>query len=162
VVTCQAQPALGGVFKLVEINGDPRIKLSEDVIKITIPGRKEAYRIYVKDEVGPFLDLLIQVGEEPPQIGKKVLCRHPFDETKRVIVTPTRVEKLHILVWDGKRIYSDFTPTEVRDFAMSSLKSLRDDHLRLVNPTPYKVCVSEKLYNFIHELWQKEAPIMEY
>lgn len=158
LVTCQTQPALGCVYKLVEINGWPRIKLSEEPAKVTLPGRKEVYRL-IGQEGYPLLDLMVQVGEEPPQAGKEILCRHPFSETKRALVTPSQVVLLHHLVWDGKLTGSLPSIREVRDFVRQQIAMLRPDHLRAVNPTPYKVSVSERLYTFLHELLQTESPI---
>lgn len=101
-MTCQRQPALGCVYKLVEINGQARIKLSQDVEKVTMPGNKNAYRLYSAD--GHALnDLLQKNSEAPPEVGQRVLCRHPFDEKKRAYVNPSRVEPLY-KVWtvDGQ------------------------------------------------------------
>jgi hypothetical protein len=50
---------------------------------------------------------------------------------------------------------------ELRAFVIAQLALLREDHLRTVNPTPYKVSVSSELFHFIHELWMKEVPIAE-
>jgi nicotinate phosphoribosyltransferase len=77
LVTCQKQPALGCVFKLVEVNGQPCIKLSEDVSKATFPGKKNAYRLYDKENC-PLVDLLTKADEEEPRVGVAFLCRHPF------------------------------------------------------------------------------------
>lgn len=93
-MTCQRQPALGCVYKLVEINGQARIKLSHDVEKITMPGNKSVYRLYGHDGHA-LIDLIQKKSEDPPGIGQKVLCHHPFDRTKRAYVTPARVEPLY-------------------------------------------------------------------
>jgi len=51
LVTCKSQPALGCVYKLVKVNGIDRIKLSEDPIKTTMPGKKVSYRSYYYNRV---------------------------------------------------------------------------------------------------------------
>jgi nicotinate phosphoribosyltransferase len=181
LVTCQAQPALGMVYKLVEIDGTPRIKLSQDIAKVTIPAAKEVYRLFGVEGI-PILDLIIRQGEMPPASGRRVLCRHPFDEKKRAFVTPSVVLPLLRLCWVGKNAV--FTPEEtsqvefhsprahsyrhnfpslstLRDFVFLQLDLFRKDHLRPLNPTPYKISVSPELYHFIHDLWMKEIPVTE-
>jgi len=161
LVTCQRQPALGCVFKLVEVNGKPKIKLSQDVHKITMPGTKEAYRLYGSDGHA-LIDLLTRPGEQPPQVGKRVLCRHPFEESKRAFVMPHKVLPLYTAVWSGGRVAEAMPSLEqVRQQVQDSLRTLRQDHKRSLNPTPYKVGVSDDLYHFIHDLWLENAPIGE-
>lgn len=159
LVTCQKQPALGCVYKLVEINGKPRIKLSQDVAKMTMPGRKIAYRLYGCDGFA-LCDILQRPEEEVPKIQSKVLCRHPFDVQKRAFATPSQIDELQKVYWSNGKICQKLPLlTEIRDHVKSSLKALRQDHKRNLNPTPYKVSVSDYMYNFINELWLQNAPI---
>lgn len=139
LVTCQKQPALGCVYKLVEINNHARIKLSQDVEKVTMPGRKNVFRLY-GTEGWAVIDIIQREDEPPPEVGEKVLCRHPFHESKRAFVTPARVEALYKVYWkDGAIRQPVPTLEEVRARVQESLSALRQDHLRHLNPTPYKV-----------------------
>jgi nicotinate phosphoribosyltransferase len=160
LVTCDDQPAMGCIYKLVEARGIPRIKLSQELSKMTIPGKKEAYRLLGEDGYS-LLDLMIKVGDKPPEPSKRVLCHHPFDHIKRLYVTPSRVIPLHHCVWDGKRIYPEVPLNESRDYVLNQLRSTREDYLRDINPTPYKVSVSEQLYNYVYDLWAEESPVTE-
>ncbi|XP_037052360.1 nicotinate phosphoribosyltransferase isoform X3 [Bradysia coprophila] len=161
LVTCQRQPALGCVYKLVEINGQARIKLSQDVEKVTMPGNKNAYRLYSADGHA-LIDLLQKDSEDAPKVGQKVLCRHPFQESKRAYVIPSRVEPLYKVYWkEGRLTQPRATLEQTRDKVKRSLEMLRSDHKRNLNPTPYKVAVSDDLYSFIHDLWLQNAPIGE-
>lgn len=161
LVTCQRQPALGCVYKMVEINNKPRIKLSQEVGKVTMPGKKNAYRLYGA-EGHALVDLLQNSSEAPPQAGQKVLCRHPFEESKRAYVIPSTVEALHKVItrflfflllnlfynmyfsyqiyWkDGKIRRPLPSLLDIRNRVQKSLDTLRSDHKRNLNPTPYKV-----------------------
>jgi len=158
LVTCQAQPALGCVYKLVQISDIPRIKLSNDVGKVTIPGRKAAYRLVGKNG-HPLVDILQSASGSAPEVGKQILCRHPFDGVKRALVNPAKVEELLQLVWDGKPAIDLPSIDEIRDHCMREINRLREDHIRFTNPTPYKVSLSEELFTYLHQLWQTESPI---
>ncbi|XP_075545548.1 nicotinate phosphoribosyltransferase isoform X3 [Dermacentor variabilis] len=199
LVTCQKQPALGCVYKLVEVKDLSCIKLSLDIQKVTIPGKKACYRLYGHQGYA-LLDLMQKMDEPPPEKGKRVLCRHPFQmtaffivpssvpkiiqcskedktgngtaakmdaylnswESKRAYVIPDYVEDLCLLWWDHGKIARDLPPlSAIRNRVQESLKTLRPDIKRTLNPTPYKVSVSDNLYMFMHELWLQNAPIGE-
>ncbi|OSX79204.1 hypothetical protein BU14_0084s0018 [Porphyra umbilicalis] len=142
LVTCAAQPSLGCVFKLVRLGGAPKVKLSEDVAKLSIPGEKAAYRLY-GSEGTPLVDLMALAAEPPPAVGVPVLCRHPFVEGSRCLVRPARVECLYRL----------------RDRVAEQVWALPAEHTRSLNPTPYKVSVSQALFALTHKLWLAEAPL---
>ncbi|KAK6116224.1 hypothetical protein DH2020_050020 [Rehmannia glutinosa] len=204
LVTCYAQPALGVVFKLVEINNQPRIKLSEDVSKVSIPCKKRCYRLYGKEGY-PLVDIMTGENEPSPKVGERILCRHPFNESKRAYVVPKRVEELLKCFWPGRSgnvfvssaapmtelnpyqvhflcasdilylgVHKFMQPVSdgkereelppiklIRERCINQLNLMRPDHMRRLNPTPYKVSVSAKLYDFIHFLWLNEAPVGE-
>jgi len=161
LVTCQSQPALGCVYKLVELNDTPRIKLSQEIAKVNLPGKKAVYRLW-GSATHPVVDLMVCSEESEPKAGDRLLCRHPFIEHKRVYVNVTKVERLHFVCFEnGKRTKPEGSLVEQREYVLAQLKGMRSDHLRNLNATPYKVSVSEKLYNLLHSLWLDSTPVTE-
>jgi nicotinate phosphoribosyltransferase len=162
LVTCQSQPALGCVYKLVELSGKPRIKLSQDIEKVTIPGRKRPYRLYGSDGC-PILDVMLAPDEATPSQGKTLLCRNASESLKRYNVTPSKVESLLFLVFRNGKVLEGVNPSisEARKSVQEQLKTFRSDIVRASNPKPYMVCLSQKLYDFLHDLWNSETPIPE-
>lgn len=162
-------------------------------------------------------DLMDLATNPPPEVGKKLLARHPFDQHKKVFIIPSKVEELHNCVFDGVQTCPELTvdvarahlqgtpPSALSDgFSRSrqlarlvrmraphplnsdtscsrwssdavrvqtclvfrnrllnaeELSTVREDHLRVLNPTPYKVSVTEKLYEFMMELIDANAPL---
>ncbi|KAK2960459.1 putative Nicotinate phosphoribosyltransferase 1 [Blattamonas nauphoetae] len=167
LTTCQKQPSLGDVYKLVEISDEPRMKLSNDIGKTTIPSKKIIYRLY--SETGtPILDLMVRdldghPDQVVPKVGQRILCRHPFEETKRCFVVPHRVEQLNSVVWEGKSLLHERRQaSEIKGFVEEQCKIARPDTLRTLNPTPYKVSLDDNLYQFMHQLYQDNLPIAEF
>jgi len=161
LVTCQAQPALGMVYKLAEINGQAVMKLSNEATKVTIPGRKRVFRLI--NSVGfAVCDLMIADKEDPPEVGKKVLCRDPYSERDRVYVTPSAVlDLLRPVFGPHMRIAHEPSLKAVRDYVQDQLKLIPDEHRRKDHPTEYKVRISNSLYEYMHDLWLDKVPVPE-
>jgi nicotinate phosphoribosyltransferase len=155
----------------VEINQQPRIKLSQDIGKMVIPGKKIVYRLFGQD-AKPLLDLMTLADEPAPVPGERILVRHAVHETHRAYVQPTSVRPLLQLAFDGTLreanpahsgivAEAQISLQDARERCISELALLRADHVRALNATPYKVSVSQKLFDFLHKLWMAEAPIAD-
>lgn len=137
------------------------MKVSHDNEKVTIPGRKNLYRLFGHDGKA-LCDLLTRKDEDGPAPGVRILSRHPFLEQKRAYVTPTSVQSLYRLYWADGEIKQTLPPLkEIRAYAREQLGQLRRDHVRELNPTPYKVSVTNDLFQFMHKLWMNNVPIGE-
>mmetsp|Transcript_14497 Transcript_14497/g.25137 ORF Transcript_14497/g.25137 Transcript_14497/m.25137 type:complete len:187 (-) Transcript_14497:256-816(-) len=152
------------VYKLVEWKGYPRIKLSQELPKATMPGRKRAYRLYGKDGKA-LVDYISLATEDPPVAdGDGVICRHPFKQQQRLKVFASRVEPLHHLVFDGsvamEEVPKDLSQTQ--KYVLSQIHdSFPESITRYNDPEVYNVMVSLDLYQSLHATWEKEAPLEE-
>ncbi|XP_061635710.1 nicotinate phosphoribosyltransferase isoform X3 [Phyllopteryx taeniolatus] len=152
LVTCTKQPSLGCVYKLVEVRGKPRMKISEDPEKSTLPGRKSVYRL-IDAEGHPFLDLVCLALESPPEAGRHLRCHPLVGDGTPLSVTPVQVICLHQEVFtQGQVTHPLSSAAETKANVQGSLQSFHPRHKRLEEPDSYTVALSEKQYNLVTEL----------
>lgn len=147
--------ALGGVYKLVEHNGCPKIKLSGNPEKMTNPGYKRVYRLFGEDGLME-ADALASPGECLGDEG--ILIVDPSNPVRRKTVRPAaRVELLQDFVIDGQ-IVCDLPPLEaIRDRRREQLDSLHESYRRLHNPHEYKVGLTLLLWQQKEQMLTREA-----
>ena len=162
LVTCQAQPALGCVYKLVLWNGKPRIKLSQDLPKMTIPGEKKVYRLYESytgEAVRPVCDLMTGADESAPKSGEQVICRDPFRADQQTTITPALVVELHKNVYDQGVADQDTMAVSLKEtkaYVQEQLQTIPTSITRYNDPEKYPVYVSPALYDYLHSLREQE------
>ncbi|XP_062045418.1 nicotinate phosphoribosyltransferase isoform X2 [Lepus europaeus] len=157
VVTCPQQPSLGCVYKLVSVGGQPRMKLTEDPEKQTLPGSKAAFRLLGAD--GALLSDVLQLVEEPPPQAGQELRVWPRGAREPCTVTPAQVEPL-LQLWVQKGQLCQPLPSlaESRAFAQLSLSRLGLAHRWLHGPELYQVALSEKLQALVDSLSARGSP----
>ena len=161
LITARSEPVFGGVYKLAAVeDGDgnivPKIKISENVAKITNPHFKKVYRIYGKDGRA-FADYLC-LHDETPDFTQPLELFDPNATWKRQTVREYTARELLVPVFLGGELVYDCPPLpKIRENCAASLDTLWDEVRRFDNPHTYYVDLSQKLWDIKHELLRRRG-----
>ncbi|NLY42456.1 MAG: nicotinate phosphoribosyltransferase [Clostridiaceae bacterium] len=151
LITSKSEPVFGGVYKLVAIEEDgriiPKIKVSENVEKITNPCFKQVYRLYERDTNKAIADV-ITLRDEVIDDTQPYEIFDPEYTWKRKIVTNFYARKLQVPIFQkGKCVYNSPDLSEIRRYCDEQVNTLWDEVLRFENPHKYYVDLSQKLWD---------------
>ena len=154
LVTGQPDAALDGVYKLAEANGQPRIKLSDQSIKTTLPGRKRTLRFLDAD--GQFAGLDAVIGQDEPVPSHLI---HPFEAHKTIDVPPglTSTALLQPCMQNGRRLRPAPTLATLRQHCAERLAQLPEEYRRFEYPHGYKVGISPALHALREDLRNRQG-----
>jgi nicotinate phosphoribosyltransferase len=146
LITAYDQPALDGVFKLAAIKNTPKIKISDNIEKVTIPGVKKVKRFYDNNKF--LIDGISLINEE-----KIKILRHSFIPYKKANISKFKSEELMSLVFDnGEILNNHISINEIAKYRKKRFDQLPDEHKRFVNPHCYRVGLSKKLWDLKDKL----------
>ncbi len=161
LITAKSDPVFGGVYKLCAVeneNGEivPKIKLSENVGKITTPHFKKVYRLFGRDTGKAEADLIC-VYDETVDDTKPLEIFDPENTWKTKTLENFRAEELLLKIFEnGKQVYTLPTLKEIRVHCKASLESMWEEVKRFDNPHNYYVDLSEKLWNIKYSMIKEQ------
>lgn len=162
IAVSKSYPCFGGVYKIVELDEQPLIKISGDVIKISNPGFKEVYRIYDADGIA-YADLITLVKKDSDKEKllnyKELIIRDEKYEFKSSLLKEKsysfkKLTKLYIENGQiNKELYQElFDIMASQKYYFESLETLSTERKRLENPHNYKVDLSSDLIKLKYDL----------
>ncbi|MEE0867543.1 MAG: nicotinate phosphoribosyltransferase [Clostridia bacterium] len=159
LITAKSSPVFGGVYKLVgvEENGEitPKIKISENPAKITIPDFKQIYRLY-ENESGKAIADVLTLHQEEIDSSKPYVIFDPVHTWKRKTVTNFTARKLLVPIFKGGELVYDLPKLDdIRAYCKDQLDTIWDEVKRFENPHTYYVDLSQKLWDVRNGLLEK-------
>lgn len=156
LITASSDPVFGGVYKLAAVEKDgeivSRIKVSENVAKITNPGFKEVWRLY-DNETGKAIADVLTMHDEVIDDTKPYEIFDPEHIWKRKTITDFTAVRLRKPIFQqGNCVYTSPTVTEIRAYCKEQMDTLWDEVLRFENPHRYYVDLSQALWDEKHRL----------
>lgn len=164
MIAAKSEPVFGGVYKLVALedkNGNiiPKIKVSENVEKITNPGFKTLYRLFDKDNNKALADVITVDGEGLPEECAEGEGYEIFDPNaiwKRKTLTNFYAKNIRVpLFLNGECVYQSPSIDDIKKYCEEQMKTLWDEMLRFENPQTYYVDLSQALWDMKEELLNK-------
>lgn len=156
MITARSEAVFGGVYKLVAVEKEegisPRIKLSEEAIKVTNPGFKEVWRLYDNRNGNAFADLITFKDEDVKAPYKLFDPLSPWINKTAKNFTAKKLQSL--IVQDGELVYEFPTLDEIRENLNNELSKLWDGLRRFDNPDRYFV-------NLSFDLWSEKQRLIE-
>jgi nicotinate phosphoribosyltransferase len=156
LITARNNPSLNGVYKLVATHDGnqwkPRIKLSQNIEKATVPARKRSIRYRDRDGV-PIGDVLYHADEQWPASGA-IPCRRRLTPHRDAhIADAASAEDVMQLVFEnGRRVAGPVPIDAIRDRTLAQLDNLPDEYKRLRNPERYRVLLSPAIGQLIENM----------
>ena len=156
LITSASNPVMNGVYKLSAIEKDgqvvPKIKISENVSKITTPYPKLLWRLFDNETGKAIADVLTMEDEDLSSCSEYELF-DPDYTWKKKTVSDFVARQLLVKVFDnGKLVYSFPTPKDIRNYCAEQIDTLWEEVVRFEYPHNYYVDLSQKLWNKKHEL----------
>ena len=157
LITASSQPVFGGVYKLVAVEDAdgkviPKIKVSENVDKITNPHFKKVYRIYDK-QTGKAEADYITLWDEEVDPTQPLELFDPRATWKRKTYTDYEIRPLLVPIFkDGELVYEKPELQDVREYCREQVQSLWAEVKRFENPHNYYVDLSQKLWDIKQNL----------
>lgn len=162
LITSKDNPAFGGVYKLAAIREkhgtfQPKIKLSENIEKVTNPGNKTFYRVYDKATKKIKADLICLVDEVFDEADTLKLFdpAAPWKKTRLAGGTYTLREMLLPVIQNGRTVYQSPDVMKIRQICEQEKDTLWEETKRFVNPHEVYVDLSQKLYDMKADLLNK-------
>lgn len=162
MITSKSDPVFGGVYKLVAVKNDdgdfvPKIKISENVEKITNPGRKKLWRIFSK-ETGYALADLLTLYDEKIDVSKPYPYVDPVKPWKKMYFSDVEIKDMQVTIFkDGKLVYEKPKLDEIKEYVAYQLKNqVWEEEQRYENPHIHYVDLSMELYKVKEGMLEKE------
>jgi len=152
LITAKSEPVFGGVYKLVAVENDdgsvlPKIKISENVGKITTPHYKKLYRFFGRDTGKAIADYLC-VYDETVDDSRDMEIFDPDATWKRKNVYNFEAKELQVPIFkNGELVYTCPALEEIRTYCLEQVDKLWDEVKRFDNPHTYYVDLSQKLWD---------------
>ena len=160
MITARSEPVFGGVYKLVAVEDDagnvvPKIKVSENVEKITVPHFKKVYRFYGNDTGKAIADYMTVYDEEVDDTKDLEIFDPNATWKKKTVYDFHARQLLEPIFLGGKLVYQSPTLPEIKAYCQQQVDTLWDEVKRFDNPHSYYVDLSQKLWDIRHDLLHK-------